>query len=76
MISDQRLEEAIRMGAEDELLSASETAALAKELLALRKAFSNPVAYYGDGAYYNTLKSATKDGCEYIEPLYARPVPE
>lgn len=34
-----------------------------------------PVAFYGDGAYYNTLKAALKDGCESATELYERPAP-
>ncbi len=35
-----------------------------------------PFAFYGNGAYYNTMKAALKDGCETVIPLFESPVDE
>jgi len=72
MISDEQL---ARLAAGDTVFLHSEGAEMAKELLALRKAFSEPVAFYADGAYYNTAKAALKDGAEEITPLFTAPGP-
>lgn len=33
---------------------------------------AEPVAFYANGAYYNTARAAFKDGAEEVTPLYTR----
>jgi len=71
MISDDRLRDIANDLFSD--CQRREMMEMAKELLALRKAFGEPVAFYADGAYYNTAKAALKDGAEEITPLFTAP---
>lgn len=68
MISDERLEKI----AEDDHVQCGDASAMAKELLALRKAFSEPAAYEVKGLLCHTLEEAEIYVGE-PEPLYRKP---
>lgn len=46
---------------------------MARALLAVLDAQEEPVAFYANGAYYNTKRAALKDGAESVMPLYTTP---
>ncbi|MBD8181635.1 hypothetical protein IFU25_07960 [Pantoea agglomerans] len=69
MISDERLQQ---IAAFDFYVSMGEAQCIAKELLALRKAFSEPAAYEVKGLLCHTLEEAEIYVGE-PEPLYRKP---